>query len=251
MRFLLAISLFGAYSAQGVTQTGQINGAQFRIDLREKWNGAGLIIYCHGYSPVARTFENPGPNELVKFFDAQGFAVAQSGYAAGGWAIQEAVENTQELLRYFVRKYGAPKETYVTGHSMGGFLTMALLETHPDEFDGGLALCGPLAPASWFMARRMFDLRVVFDYYFPGALPSPVKVPADFGLGEALNHKIEAMLDGKPKEAEAVLRSSGIHTNKEFAGTIVFFTYILRDLQLRGGGDPSDNRSTLPGHAGR
>ena len=244
-RLLLFFSLFGAWSAQAVTQLGQINGAEFRIDLPDKWEGAGLVVYCHGYSPGQVNFESPAVNSLVKVFAARGFAVAQSAYATTGWAIRDAMEDTQELLRYFVKKYGAPKETYVTGHSMGGFLTMAMLEQHPEEFDGGLAMCGPLAASSWFMARRVFDLRVVFDYYFQGALPSPVKVPEDFGLGEALNQKIQTLLDAKPKEAEALLHYSGIHSNHEYAGTIVFFTYILKDLQQRSGGNPFDNRNVL------
>lgn len=246
MRLLLAFSLLGALTgARAEIETGQINGAQFRIDLPEKWHAGGLVIYCHGYSPVAGTFDPARSNALAKFLTAEGFAVAQSGYAAGGWAIREAVEDTQELLRYFATKYGQPKVTYVMGHSMGGFLTMALLEKHPEAYDGGLALCGPLAAPAWFMARRVFDMRVVFDYYFPDALPSLVKVPADFAMSQELNQKIQALLDDKPKEADAVRAFSGIHNNKEFAGTIVFFTYILKDLQQRGGGNPFDNRNVL------
>ncbi len=101
MRLLIVLALLGASGAQAVTQTGQINGAQFRIDLPEKWNHAGLVVYCHGYSPVAGTYENPGPNDLVKFFTSQGFAAAQSGYAAGGWAIREAVEDTAATIVFF------------------------------------------------------------------------------------------------------------------------------------------------------
>ena len=44
---------------------------------------------------------------------------------------------------------------------------------------------------------------------------------------------------------ESLLRYSGIHTNKQFAGTIVFFTYILKDLHKRCGGNPFDNRNVL------
>ena len=53
------------------------------------------------------------------------------------------------------------------------FLTMLMMESFPTVYDAGLALCGPLAPASYFMSRNVFDMRVVFDYFFPGALPSP------------------------------------------------------------------------------
>ena len=143
------------------TELGEINGAKFRIDVPDKWNG-GLVLYCHGYNAEPVSYADT-PIPLLSVFTGQGYAVAQSGYAAGGWAIQEAVADTEALRRYFSSKYGAPAETYVTGHSMGGFLTMMLLERFPNSYDAGLALCGPLAPATWFMERRTFDLPVVFD----------------------------------------------------------------------------------------
>src|SRR5438093_11068933 len=104
--------------AQAKTEIGAINGAAYRIDVPENWNG-GLVVYCHGYnaSPVTYTEK---PNDLIDVFTREGYAVAQSGYAAGGWAIEEAVLDTQTLVRYFAGKYGKPKETFATGHSMGG-----------------------------------------------------------------------------------------------------------------------------------
>ena len=50
------------------------------------------------------------------------------GVAAGGWAIQEGAVDTESLRRYFVGKYGKPKETYITGHSMGGFCVLKFSE---------------------------------------------------------------------------------------------------------------------------
>src|SRR5579884_2441971 len=102
------------------TEIGEINGAQFRIDIPENWNG-GLVIYCHGYSPVAVTYKEGKLAPAWSIFTDQGYALAQSGYAAGGWAVEEAVTDIEGLRRYFVTKYGKPKETYITGHSMGGF----------------------------------------------------------------------------------------------------------------------------------
>ena len=245
MRILLALLLFTAPGwSQPKTETGEINGAKFRIDVPEKWNG-GLVMYCHGYSPAPGSFDNPKPNPVLDVFTKQGYAFAQSGYAAGGWAIQEAVQDTEALRRYFSHKYGAPKETYVTGHSMGGFLTMALMETFPNVYDGGLALCGPLGAASWFMSRRVFDMRVVFDYLFPGALPNPVKIPADYMMSTALNGTIEKLLDSKPEQASILRRWTGLRNNKDTAGTLVFFTYILKELEERAGGNPFDNRNTI------
>jgi pimeloyl-ACP methyl ester carboxylesterase len=243
-RLLLCLVLVsGACAATVRTELGEINGAKFRIDVPEKWNG-GLVVYCHGYSDTPGSFESK-PIPFIDIFTNQGYAVIQSGYAAGGWAVQEAVQDTEELRRYFIRKYGAPKETYVTGHSMGGFLTLVLVESFPNAYDAGLPLCGPLGAATWFMERQPFDLRVVFDYYFPNALPNPANVPPGFKQTKELNDQIRALLDSKSENAEILRRWTGIHTNKEVAATTVFFTYILMDLEQRGGGNPFDNRNIV------
>src|SRR5580704_15650797 len=181
MKQFAACLVFAALAAAAPkVETGAINGAAFRIDVPENWNG-GLVVYCHGYNATPVTFADQKLSPALKPFTDQGYAVAQSGYAAGGWAIPEAVVDTEGLRRYFVSKYGLPKETFITGHSMGGFLTMMLMETYPAIYDAGLPLCGPLAAADLFMNRGAFDSYVLFNYYFPGALPEPGKMPKDFG----------------------------------------------------------------------
>src|SRR5207244_10439607 len=136
--------------AQAKTEIGAINGAAYRIDVPENWNG-GLVVYCHGYNAKPVTYTDQKLPPALQVFVDEGYALAQSGYAAGGWAIQEAVVDTEALRRYFEAKYAKPKETFVTGHSMGGFLTMLLMERFPSNYDAGLALCGLLASASYFM----------------------------------------------------------------------------------------------------
>jgi pimeloyl-ACP methyl ester carboxylesterase len=245
MRVLLVacVLVIGA-RAQTPPERGEINGAKFRIDMPEKWNG-GLVMYCHGYNPAPVSFEEAKSGPVAGVFLSQGYAFAQSGYAAGGWAIQEAVQDTEALRRYFISKHGAPKESYITGHSMGGFLTMLMMETFPNVYDGGLPLCGPLAAANWFMERRPFDMGVVFEYLFPGVLPPPNAVPASFALTTPWGSDLEKVLEGKPDKAADMRRFSGIRTNKEVALTMALFTYILKDLRERAGGNPFDNTSTI------
>ncbi len=245
MRYLAALLLLTSLvRAEPKVERGEINGAQFRIDVPENWNGV-LILFCHGYAVAPVRFDDPKLSPLLAGLVSEGNAVAQSGYVAGGWAVAEAIQDTEALRRYFITKHGKPKETYISGGSMGGHLTMAIIESFPSEYDGALALCGVLSPAYWFMERRVFDMRVVFDYYFPGALPSPVKVPADFTRSPERVAQLTKLLDGKPSEAAAMRRYSAIRTNRELAGTIEFWTYILMDLQQRGGGNPFDNRNTI------
>ncbi len=243
--FLACAALCAAAPKAGPkVEIGEINGAKFRIDIPENWNG-GLVMYCHGYdaAPVAYK-EGKLPPQLAVFTE-QGYALAESGYAAGGWAVEEAVQDTEALRRYFIKQYGQPKETYVTGHSMGGFLTMLFMERYPAAYDAGLALCGPLAPAPYFMERLAFDLRVVFDYYFPGALPPPDHVPSDFQANDAQVQKIQSLLDSQPDKAGAILRYSGSHNTKDLAGTVTFLTYLFMELEKRAGGNPFDNRNEI------
>ena len=238
---LLAVAL--CY-ADPKMETGEINGAKFRIDIPANWNG-GLVMYCHGYNPSPVSYENPKLAPVLAVFTDAGYAVAQSGYASGGWAIEQAITDTESLRRYFTKKYGKAKETYVTGHSMGGFLTMLLMETQPSTYDAGMPLCGPLAATNHFMSRGAFDGRVVFDYYFPGLLPDPSKVPASFENSKELQERIVAALDGSPGKAEIVRHRDGFKNNKDLAGTLCFITYVLKEMQERAGGNPFDNRNTI------
>jgi pimeloyl-ACP methyl ester carboxylesterase len=243
---LLACATLGAAAPNGNTKTefGEINGAKFRIDIPKNWNG-GLVMYCHGYSPIAVSYKEGDLPPVLAVFTDQGYALAESGYAAGGWAIEEAVTDTEALRRYFAAKYGQPKETYITGHSMGGFLTMLFMERFPTAYEAGLALCGPLAPTTYFMERGAFDARVVFDYYFPGALPPPNKVPADFQVTEEAVKQLQNVIDSQASKAAALLRYSGAHNTKDLADTLIFITGMLRELQQRSGGNPFDNRNQI------
>jgi pimeloyl-ACP methyl ester carboxylesterase len=225
-------------------EVGELNGARFRIDIPENWNG-GLVVYCHGYAADPVKYKEDKLPPLFAVFTSQGYALAQSGYAAGGWAIEEAVTDTETLRRYFVAKYGKPKETYITGHSMGGFLTMMLMERFPTTYDAGLALCGPLAPTNYLMSRGAFDGRVVFDFYFPGVLPPPDKVPAEFKSTPDSIKQLIALLDAQPEKSAALRRFTGAHNNQDLGSTVVFITAMLGELQRRTGGNPFDNRDVI------
>ena len=134
MRPIAAVFAFATFCAaapngQPRVEMGEINGAKFRIDIPANWNG-GLVMYCHGYSPIAVSYEEgPLPPVLAVFTD-QGYALAESGYAAGGWAIQEAVpgyRGSAETLRREVRSaqgelYHRPFHGWIPDHAVHGTL---------------------------------------------------------------------------------------------------------------------------------
>ena len=91
MRLITALlayaTICAAAPAEPKVEMGEINGAKFRIDIPANWNG-GLVMYCHGYSPIAVTYKEGALPPVLAVFTDQGYALAQSGYAAGGWSAQ-------------------------------------------------------------------------------------------------------------------------------------------------------------------
>ena len=246
-RLLVSALFFSAiFSAHAKTEFGKLQGAEFRIDIPDNWNH-GLVMYCHGYDPhvagVGYDPAKPLPPELVVFVK-EGYALAQSGYSAGGWALEQAIPDVGALRKYFVDKYGQPKETYITGHSLGGLLTVAILEKSPDPYIAGLDMCGVVGNATTVLSHA-FDLRVLFDYFFPGALPPPTKVPRNYAVTQKLTSQIYARLVAKPQAAAAMRKLAGTHNNRDLASGLVFGTYVLKDIEARAGGNPFDNRDTI------
>jgi pimeloyl-ACP methyl ester carboxylesterase len=243
----VALFLLFAFSfAHARTEFGKLAGAEYRIDVPDDWNH-GLVVFLHGYDlrPEGVPFERGKPLDgwMTVFYQA-GYAVAQSGYSRGGWALEQAVPETEELRKYFIQKYGPPKETYASGASMGGRLTTILIEKFPQTYDAGLALCGALGPATSLM-QHGFDLGVIFEYYFPGVLPSPARVPANYQASDELVKKIIHLLQSKPAASAVLRRMSGSRTNVELANSLAFLTYVMKDIQQRAGGNPFDNRNTI------
>ncbi len=241
---LLTLAALGMAAPK--TELGMINGAAYRIDIPDNWNG-GLVVYCHGYNASPVKYNDQKLPPILQPFLDQGYALAQSGYAGGGWAVEEAVVDTESLRRYFVEKFGKPKETFITGHSMGGFLTMMLMERYPTQYDAALPMCGPLAPADLFMTRGAFDSYVLFNYYFPGVLPKPNEIPKDFADNRELVEKIQKALDAAPEKAASLrhFRDSNLKSNRDLAGTTGFIAYMIKELDERSGGNPFDNRNEI------
>ncbi len=224
-------------------ETGTLGGAPFRIDMPAKWNGV-LLVYYHGYSENPVTFAKDKPNRMGSGFAAAGFAVAQSGYSVTGWAVEQAVAETETLREYTVAHYGQPKETYVLGHSMGGMLTIATIEKYPNRYDGALPLCGLLEPASYAFERGG-ALLAAFHYYYPGVLPGPIGIAAAVPLDEELVKRVRAALPSNPTGHAEMLALTQFKTDDDLAAVVVFFSYIERDLEQKVGLPVLDNHDLI------
>jgi pimeloyl-ACP methyl ester carboxylesterase len=177
-------------------------------------------------------------------FAAAGFEVIQSGYSKTGWAVEQAVPETEQLREYAIAKNGPPKETYVTGHSMGGMLTMITMESYPSRYDGALPLCGLLEPTGWAFGQGA-AIRAAFDYYYPGVLPGPIGIPADVPLDEELVKKVLAALPTNPKGLAELMALTRFKTQEDLADGMVFGTFTQRDLEQKLGSSVFDNHNYI------
>ncbi|WP_020656512.1 serine aminopeptidase domain-containing protein [Massilia niastensis] len=121
------------------------SGARYTFDVPPNWNGT-LLLFSRGYSagPAAGPVRNVARDEKDLLL-ARGFALAGSGFSKAGWALEEAVPDQVATLDAFAAQVGKPARTIAWGTSMGGLITIALLERHPQRFDAGLALCASAA----------------------------------------------------------------------------------------------------------
>lgn len=137
------------------TTHGWNHDAQFVIRLPDRWNG-GLVVTG---APGTRKQYSLDPL-ISDWVLAQGYAFASTDkgnsgpdfYTDGtrpGDAVAEWNRRTTELTRaaqqVAERAYGhAPRRTYMTGISNGGYLTRWQLENHPELYDGGVDWEGTL-----------------------------------------------------------------------------------------------------------
>jgi pimeloyl-ACP methyl ester carboxylesterase len=172
---ILSTAVYGQSSEEG-----EINGAPYQIIIPENWN-KGLVMYAHGYEETdeykgedeageeleGSESEEDGGNEeeFHDIFTNRGYAVAFSEFRKKGVVVKEGIEDTEALRAYFEMKYGKPEISIMTGHSMGGIISIATIEKYSNEYDGAMPLCGWLAPFS-LLSKRFLDMLVTFDYFF-------------------------------------------------------------------------------------
>ncbi|MEV5883888.1 tannase/feruloyl esterase family alpha/beta hydrolase [Streptomyces sp. NPDC052020] len=134
---------------------GWRHDAQFVIRLPDRWNGGLVVTGAPGTRKQYATDKAISDRVL-----AQGYAYAATDkgnngadfYRDGqrpGDAVAEWNTRTTELTRaarrVVAQRYGrAPRHTYITGISNGGYLTRWQLENQPELYDGGVDWEGAL-----------------------------------------------------------------------------------------------------------
>jgi hypothetical protein len=135
---------------------GILDGSAYRIEVPRDWNGA-LVMYAHGYAGTGNVVSVSDP-QLRQYFVDNGYAWAASSYRQNGYNVGDGVQDTQDLMVHFsaLTHDRAPRETYMSGVSMGGEITAVAIEHYPGQFTAAMPMCGVLG------ANHLFD-------YFLGA----------------------------------------------------------------------------------
>jgi hypothetical protein len=154
------IAVAGTSNAVTVLDGTTKGGAFFRIVVPDVWNG-DLAIWNHGFSlsPIGPV-SDLGPLADVQL--AQGYAVAASSYQQIGWAVFKTKNDAQNLVNVFTANFGVPNNVFLTGASLGGIVTVTIIEkAHIGNVAGAFTFCGANAGSrNWDAA---LDLRLVYD----------------------------------------------------------------------------------------
>lgn len=122
------------------------SGGTYVLHTPDDWNGTALV-WSPGYGGGGG---NPtgGPSpEIVDWLLDEGYVVAGASSARGGWAVEDLLVDQRDLVDVIAAEVGAPEDVVAWGSSMGGQVSVALMEAHPDAFDAALPLCGSVAGA--------------------------------------------------------------------------------------------------------
>lgn len=120
---------------------GTHEGADFLIGMPDRWNG-GLVMFAHGYEGEGDGRGSVRGSPLAGHLTARGYAWAASGYRSRGYRPDWFLADTLALRARFIAQFGRPRWTILHGQSMGGHVTIASLELHPEVYQGGLIECG-------------------------------------------------------------------------------------------------------------
>lgn len=218
---------------------GEIENVRYKIYIPENWNG-GLVMYAHGYESIGEEGEifDEVTDDFMQIFTSRGFAYAASNFRKQGLIIKDGIDDTEALRAYFSKKYGKPNLCFITGHSMGGIISLASVEKFPAFYDGALPLCGWLAPVH-FLTKRALDMLVIYDYLFGRNNGEIIDVEKFVD-----QEKIQVRLDRKPRLVALFSSHFMIKTN-QLAEVISFNQFVIKEISSWLGGLPSGNIKTI------
>ena len=243
---------------------GASGPAQYLICVPPTGYNGVMVLFAHGYiapgSPEPQSWLEqlalPNGTALPTLLNSQGFGFAASSFSRDGLAILQGIQDTMALSNV-VSALNIPVHKYLmTGASEGGLVAAKSVEDFPASFGGGLAVCGPIG--SFQKQLNYFDdVRVLFDYFFPGVLPGNALNP---NPGNLITLRIWTTLYGpaivqavnsNPLAAFQLVNVAQIEIGLNpanapaaISGILWYNVFATIDAQTVLGGNPYDNIAT-------
>jgi hypothetical protein len=225
------VALPGARALWGVH-----NGAGYRIEVPDNWNGK-LVMWAHGYrgdpATDVRALElTVDDHPLRPLLVAQGYAWAASSYSRNAYDPAQGAKDTHALTQLFNGLVGHPSRVYITGASMGGHVTGLVAEQWPNTYAGAMPVCGVLGDYELFdffldfnvSAQTLSGQNKTFPY---GSDYLTATVPATkAALGPAFPFALNA--NGQNFRSLVQLRSGGVRPL--FEQGWLFWNAVARDF---------------------
>ncbi len=235
---------------------GELEGVPYSIRVPANWNGT-LLVYAYGYAEAFMPPPLAPPGFDVETLLAKGFALAGI-HAAGtvnvppamdaGWNVKERMQNTLAITAAFHGIVGRPQRTIMWGRSLGGLVTLGMIEKFPGLYDGAVALCAPAAGAP-----RRFDqaldvalaYKVAFGWNDAWGTPGDLRDDLNFLTEVAPNITPPNTVEryGRWEFIRLVNRTPAdtYYSLGGFAQTLFFATGVRAELESRAGGPVAEN----------
>jgi len=226
---------------------GELNGVPYRIRVPENWNGT-LLVYAHGYLEEATPpLLAPLPADVDTLL-AGGFALAASRFAGSGWTMKEGMQNTVALTAAFRDMVGLPQRTIMWGKSLGGLMTLGLIEKFPGLYDGAVPLCalGAGAPRKQDQGLDVaLAYAVAFGWKPEWGTPGDLRDDLDF-MTEVFPHVMQRMIPAQKGGWEFIRLVNRLPLDTYYVGLnrglVVWGAIAVRsELEGRAGGPVAEN----------
>ncbi len=179
---------------------GISNGAGWRIEVPDNWNG-DLVLYAHGYAGTGAQLFVGTPAFIRDYLIANRYAWAASSYRANGYVPGVGAEDTNDLVKIFkdvrLPNGKAPKlgRVYLYGVSMGGHVVGNMIERwRSNSFAGALPVCGVMGDNELFdFFQDMYLLAETLTGHTP-----IVPTPADYYTNPQRGWLVTKTLLGTP-----------------------------------------------------
>jgi pimeloyl-ACP methyl ester carboxylesterase len=170
----------------GLRLDGKLAGRAFHLIVPWRWNRE-TVLWANGYTAPGTwnsvvLSSNPLTRDsfgMLRTPYERGFAVGESAYDKSGMGVESAIGNTYRL-KQLVDRLGS-RRAYMFGASMGGNITMGLIEKYPQDFAGAIAACGVVG--DWpHQVGRLMDVRATYNYFTRG---TPYELPGHRSIAQS------------------------------------------------------------------